>query len=129
MNDEGSAGVVLLAVGAVVMVLAVGVATVGQLLVARIEAGRAADAAALAAAPVTFASFGARHGPAEEAHRFASLNGARLIFCTCPIDRTWNPRTVEVRVEVDAQVPGVGPVAVAASSRATFAPASLVPGG
>lgn len=118
----------LLGVAALVMVLAVGLAAVGSVMRARVEASTAADAAALAAAPVTFLPFGARGTPTEEAARFASLNGARLVSCVCPIDESWEPRTVEVRAERIIEIWLLGEFAVEAVGRAEFVPALLLGG-
>jgi hypothetical protein len=93
-----------------------------QLLGARTRAVAAADAAALAAAPVTFSPYGATGSPAEEAARFAALNGARLLSCVCPPDSSLSVREVEVRVGVPVSVLIFGSVTVSAESRAEFDP-------
>jgi hypothetical protein len=116
-------------VAGVVLALALAVALAGAGLIAHVAASNAADAAALAAAPVTFRPFGATAGPREEAARFAASNGARLLSCTCPVDRSWDPRTVEVVVSRSIEFPVVGAVTVRASSRATFEPLLLLDGG
>lgn len=113
-------------VAAVVLMLAAGLGAVGALLRARVEVSAAADAAALAAAPVTFLPFGAAGTPAEEAARFARLNGAVLVSCACPIDRSWGPRTVRVEVSRVVTVWPAGRVEVRAASRAEFVPALLL---
>ena len=111
----------------VVLMAALAVASVGAGVAAYVHAANAADAAALAAAPVTFRPFGARGSPTQEAARFASLNGVALLRCTCPVDQSWNSRTVEVVVAHSLRVPLVGSVTVKATSRATFEPAALIP--
>ncbi|MGB9357915.1 MAG: Rv3654c family TadE-like protein [Acidimicrobiia bacterium] len=127
MNEEqGSAAVLLLAVAALVVILTVGVADVGLALAARLQAAAAADAAALAAAPVTFRPFGAPGSPVDEARRFAMANGADLVVCRCPVDRSWRPRVAEVVVERRVALLGIGAVTVRASSRAEFSPAALI---
>lgn len=126
MNEQGSASLALLGVAALVLLLAVGLAAVGSVMRARVEVSTAADAAALAAAPVTFLPFGARGTPTEEAARFATLNGARLLFCTCPIDRSWEPRTVEVRTERVVEIWPLAQFTVQAVGRAEFVPALLL---
>lgn len=126
MSDRGSASIALLGVVALVLVLAVGLAAVGSVLRARVEAGAAADAASLAAAPVTFLPFGARGTPTEEAARFAALNGARIISCSCPIDHSWEPRTVEVRTERVVEIWPLGVYRVHGVGRAEFVPALLL---
>jgi hypothetical protein len=103
--------------------LALGVGLVGGGLAAHAQAS---NAAALAAAPVTFRPFGAADGPASEAARFATMNGARLVRCTCPIDESWNARTVEVVVVRVIALPVIGSVRIPAMSRATFEPAALL---
>lgn len=126
MNDRGSVAVLLAGVVGVVLLLAVVLGSVGALLRARIEATAAADAAALAAAPVTFLPFGATGAPVDEARRFAAANGARLVSCACPVDPSWEPRTVQVEVEVTVHLWPAGDVAVRAVGRAEFSPAALL---
>lgn len=109
-----------------VAVLALGVGLVGGGIAAHAQASNAADGAALAAAPVTFRPFGATGGPASEAARFARMNGATLVRCSCPIDESWNARTVEVLVVRVIVLPVVGSVRIPAMSRATFEPAALL---
>ncbi len=116
----------LVAVVAVVMVLAAGLGAVATLWQARAQASAAADAAALAAAPVTFRPYGAAGTPAAEAARFAAANGATLVECRCPVNRTWTARTVVVTVRRDVYLPGFGAVPVTASAAAEFRPAALV---
>jgi len=124
--ERGSAALLLLAVAGLVIILTIGVADVGLALAGRLQAAAAADAAALAAAPVTFRPFGAAGSPAAEAGRLASANGAVLTACRCPIDRTWGPRVVEVVVERRVDLLGIGAITVRASSRAEFTPDLLL---
>jgi hypothetical protein len=126
MNDRGSAAVLLAGVAGVVLLLAAVLGAAGAYLRARVEAVAAADAAALAAAPVTFLPFGAEGNAAEEAARFAAANGARLLSCICPLDPSWEPRTVTVRVAREARLWLLGSVAVTAIGRAEFFPALLL---
>jgi len=128
-GERGSAAVVLLAVAALVVLLSVGVADVGLILGARLRAAAAADAAALAAAPVTFRPFGASGGPLDEARRLATANGASLTGCRCRVDPTWRSRVVQVEVQRSVQLVGAGTVVVHAGSRAEFAPMELLGGG
>ena len=118
----------MLGLGVVVLVLmlAAAVGAVGAGVAGYVQAAGAADAAALAAAPVTFRPFGAKGTPTQEAVRFASANETRLVRCVCPIDRSWDTRTVTVVVERRVDLPGLGWVRVRASSRATFEPAALL---
>lgn len=108
------------------ILLALGVALVGAGFAAHVSAQNAADAAALAAAPVTFRDFGAVAGPGAEAARLAAANGAVLTRCRCPIDRSWNARTVTVDVERVLRLPIIGIVTVSAVSRATFEPTAML---
>jgi secretion/DNA translocation related TadE-like protein len=126
VSDRGSATLAVVGVGAVVLVLAVGIAAVGMYLRAQAEVETAADAAALAAAPVTFLPFGATGTPADEAARFAALNHAHLIACRCPLDPSWEPRTVEVQTIVTVDVWILGSFEVRATGRAEFVPALLL---
>lgn len=126
MSDRGGAAVLLLGVVAVVLLLAAVLGAVGAYLRARVEAVAAADAAALAAAPVTFLPFGAEGTPTEEAARFATANSARLLSCSCPVDHSWEPRTVTVRVAREVRLWPVGSLTVTAVGRAEFVPALLL---
>lgn len=109
-----------------VLMLAVALGAVGAGFAGYVQAAGAADAAALAAAPVTFRPFGAAGSPAQEAARFAAANGTRLVRCVCPVDRSWNERTVTVVVERPVTVPALGTFTVRATSLATFEPAALL---
>lgn len=126
MGERGAGSIVAVGLVAVVCLLGIIVADAGTYLRGRAVAAMAADAAALAAAPVTFAGFGAGGSPAEEADRFAAANGAALVTCDCPIDRTWRSRTVRVVVTVPVQLIMFGVRDVPASSRAEFDPTHLV---
>jgi len=109
-----------------VLTMIVAVAAVGAAVGAYTKAAGAADAAALAAAPVTFRPFGARGSPTHEAALFAAANGARLVSCVCPVDRSWRRRTVAVTVERSVIILGIGMARIHATSRATFDPGALV---
>ena len=114
----------LAAVAGLVVALAFFVGT--QLVVARVAAANAADAAALAAAPVTFRPFGASGGARSEAARLAAANGATLVRCRCRPDPSFDPRTVEVTVIVSRRLPILGSHSVSATGRARFEPARLL---
>lgn len=118
----------LLAVGVVVLVLSLALADVAVYLTARFQAGVAADAAALAAAPVTFRPFGAASGPRDEAARFAEANGAVLVKCTCRINRSWSRREVEVIVARQVTLIFAGRRTVRVKAKAVFEPVRLVGG-
>ena len=128
MNDRGGAAVLLAAGAGVALLLAAALGAAGSYLRARVEAVAAADAAALAAAPVTFLPFGATGTPAEEAARFALANGASLLWCACPVDPSWEPRTVTVQVARAVRLWPAGSLTVTAIGRAEFEPALLLVG-
>ena len=65
---------------------------------------------------------------ADEAARFAAANGAQLVSCVCPLDQSWEPRTVTVRVAKEARLWPLGLLTVTAVSRAEFLPALLLTG-
>ena len=118
--------VVLLAVSLVVAVLGIATAAGGQYLAGAGQAQTAADAAALAAAPVTFRPFGALGTAREEAEIFAIANGSILTACRCPQDPGWSNRTVEVTVRRQVRLILFGHRSVEATSRAEFAPSLLL---
>ena len=128
MSERGSAAVLLVAVAGVALLLGLALGAVGVLLAERVRASAAADAAALAAAPVTFLPFGAAGTPADEAARFAALNGFALDECDCPVDRSFESRTVRVRVSKVVSIWPIGPVRIEAIGRAEFIPARLLLG-
>ena len=115
------------AIVALVVVLAMGVGAVAAGLAAYGGAVNAADAAALAAAPVTFRPFGADGTATDEARRYARHNGARLVACQCGTDPSWRSRTVSVTVERTVRILGLGVIPIRATSRATFTPLDLLP--
>ena len=117
---------VLLGGAVVVALVLVAVGSVAQVLATYLQAAAAADAAALAAAPVTFRPFGAGGTASEEAARFAAANGARLVACRCAPDASWEPRTVAVTVAKTVDLAAFGTRTVRASSRAEFVPAQLL---
>ena len=113
-DERGSASIVVAALLAVAVVLSLGVADLGRVLVGVARAQTAADAAALAAAQELAVPEGRR--PEEVAADYATANGATLRSCTCPIGGV--DAVVEVAVEVgDLLIVGDGRV-VAARARA-----------
>lgn len=126
LGERGAGAIVMLGLVAVICLAGLVVADVGIYLRGRAVASTAADAAALAAAPITFADFGSGGSPADEARRFARANGASLVACDCAVDRTWRPRTVRVVVEATVRLLVFGSREVPASSRAEFDPTALV---
>lgn len=125
MTDRGSVSLVVVSIVAVALVLIMTSVGIGLVVDARAQAQIAADAAALAAAPLTFDSFGAAGSPRAEAERLAALNGAVLISCECEVNRSWNTRTVEVEVTVQRQILGV-PARIVAAAQAEFSPVDLL---
>lgn len=123
-GDRGSA-ILAAALAMSVLVAAAAIGAGAQLIVGRVAAANAADAAALAAAPVTFRPFGAGGSPRDEAVRFARLNGAEVVRCVCPSDEAVRPRQVEVVVARQIDVLWFGRRTVIASSRAEFDPGAL----
>lgn len=126
-GERGAATLPAVAVALVAVLLGALIGDVAIYVRARTQAVVAADAAALAAAPLTFAPFGASGGPAAEAARLASANGAALESCECAVDPSWRRRTVRVVVTVPADLVLFGHHAVPASSRADFTPTALPP--
>lgn len=124
--SRGAAAPLMLAVTGIVLLLIVGVADTGLILAGRHRAAAAADAAALAAAPVTFRPFGAKGTAQQEAGRFASMNGASIVACRCSSDPSWRSRTVEVIVERSVRLVGGGTITVRARSTAEFDPLKLL---
>jgi secretion/DNA translocation related TadE-like protein len=96
------------------LVLALGVADLGEVLLARSRARAAADSAALAAAQELALATGAE--PAALAADYAARNGAQLTSCACSIGSFEASVTVSVQVADLLLLPG--PVSVPAQARA-----------
>ena len=126
MSERGSVTVLVVGLVGMLVVLGMMLGAAGQFLSARGRVQAAADAAALAAAPVTFRRFGSSGDPAAEAARLAGANGARLIRCFCSIDRSWDSRIVEVEVGEDINVIGLGLMEVRGKAAAEFIPVQLL---
>jgi secretion/DNA translocation related TadE-like protein len=126
MTERGAAGLLLLGVVGLMLLFAAALGSVGGYLRVRVEASAAADAAALAAAPVTFLPFGATGTAEDEAERFAHMNGFDLARCVCPQDPSWDERTVTVVVSRSLWLWPVGSISIEASSRAEFIPTLLL---
>ena len=122
MNTPTVAKRVFLALGVVVALLVVDVA---RIVVHREQLETAADAAALAAAPVTFADFGTRGGPVAAARAMAQANGASLSECSCTTDRSWRSRRVTVVVSGAVTLTLLGTRQLTASASAEFRPIAL----
>jgi hypothetical protein len=126
IRGEGGSVAIGVALVGVVLMFILGVGLVGAAATTYAVAASAADAAALASAPVTFRPFGALGSPREEAARFARANGARLVRCDCPINRSWATRTVSVTVSREISLPIAGVLVITATSRAVFEPSALL---
>lgn len=90
--DRGSVTVVTAGLLVIALVLTLGAADLGRVLLAQARARTASDAAALAAAQELALSTGRE--PAEVAGEYAVHNGATLASCAC------DPGTLEATVEV-----------------------------
>ena len=121
MRERGSATVLALALMLVIVAVGLAVVAAAQIVAARTRAVLAADAAALAAAPMTFPPI-AEQSPLAAASELAAANGAVIVGCLCTTVDNFDPRTVEVEVQVATRVVLVGEVIVRAISRAEFAP-------
>ncbi|MCZ7532267.1 MAG: hypothetical protein M5U23_02455 [Acidimicrobiia bacterium] len=125
-HDERGSMLVGFGLSVVLVFFVLGIGIVGGAAVTYATAASAADAAALASAPVTFLPFGATGTPQQEASRFAKANGATLVSCSCPVDESWDRRTVSVTVARTISLPVVGELRIVATSRAEFDPMKLV---
>ena len=124
-GERGSASLVMLALAVVVIVLGLLVADLSIYLGARARAQVAADAAALAAAPVTFRPFGAAGSATGEARKYAERNGGVLVECRCSHDPSWRSRSVTVLVSVPADLTLLGSTAATAWASADFDPTQM----
>lgn len=125
-SERGSITVLSVSALVLVFLLAVGVAGVGQVLVARARAVTAAEAGALAAAPVTFRPFGASGSAADEAARLVRANGAEFLSCSCDHDPGYSPRTVMVTARWTVTVLGLRDIGLEATAAAEFRPVELL---
>ena len=125
-SEQGSAAIA--AVGVVVLgfMLMVGVAGIGQVVLARYKVVAAAEAGALAAAPVTFRPFGATGPPSAEADRLVRANGAVLVRCSCRSDPGYSPRTAIVTARLRVAVLGFRELELEATAAAEFSPVELL---
>ena len=124
-TERGAAGVTTAALAAVGLVLALLVADVAMVVHTRVRLATAADAAALAAAPATFAQFGTSEDPVAAAAALAVANGAELVECECVVDRTWSRRRVVVVVGAPVGLLLLGDRRLTAASSAEFRPTLL----
>ncbi len=124
-SERGAASLIVAALITVTLLLTLLVSDVAALVQARAPLMTAADAAALAAAPVTFAPFGTDGTPTTEAAVFAEANGAVLVECDCPVDRSWDNREITVIVAVSVDLALLGHRKIEARAAAEFRPVAL----
>lgn len=124
-TQDGSVSVVVAVMVALAMVGAVLVSDLAKVALVRTSLVTAADAAALAAAPATFASFGKPADPHQAAAELAAANGAELVACVCPVDRSWRSRRVVVTVSADLELVLLPDRSLTASAAAEFRPVAL----
>lgn len=127
-SERGSATIAAVGVVVLGLVLMYGLAAIGQVVLAREKVVAAAEAGALAAAPVTFRPFGATGSPSEEADRLVRANGARLVRCSCPYDPGYGPRTAVVTARLRTAVLGFREITMEATAAAEFSPVALLVG-
>jgi hypothetical protein len=101
VSQRGATTVLAAAIAALCVFAGLVGVEVYRLVTASAIAQTAADAAALAAAPLTFAPFGSQAGPEAEAGIYAAANGSELVDCRCPFDPVWRSRIVVVTVAVE----------------------------
>ena len=113
MNRErGSVTVIVAALVLVALVLSLGVADLGRVLVARSHARTAADAAALAVAQELVLPTG--RTPTDVADEYAARNGAIVRSCACAAGTFEASVTVSIDVDGLLLVPGSRSVSAAA---------------
>ncbi len=114
--ERGSVSIVVVALMAVALVLAMGVADLARVLTGAARAQTAADAAALAAAQELASASGAGVEPADLAAAYAERNSAALTACSCEAGST--EAVVTVTVQVGSLVLAPDDRVVTASARA-----------
>lgn len=113
-SDRGSATVWVLALGAVILSVAMAVTARGSAVLARHRLGHAADLTALAAAH----QIGRSAQPCAVASRIAAANAAVLVSCEARLDPSGRSGTVVLTVRRTVSLPLVGARTVTAWSRA-----------
>ncbi len=124
-RQEGAVGVVVAALAGLAVVLCLLVTDVAAVVAEREQLATAAEAAALAAAPLTFNGFAIDVDPTRAARDVATANGARLVACRCPYDRSWAPRTVVVQVSTEVDLRLLGRRSLSVAAAAEFRPIAL----
>lgn len=123
-REEGSASIFGVAAIVVICLAGMVVIDVMTLIDARTRAINAADAAALAAAPVTFEP----GDPKASASRLAERNGAKLAGCSCEKDSSLVTRRVKVQVSVSVEPFFLPYQSVSATSTAEYDPLAALGG-
>ena len=113
-RERGSVTVIVAALVLMVLVLGLGVADLGRVLVARSHARTAADAAVLAVAQELVLPTG--RDPADLATEYAARNGASVRACACVTGAF--EATVTVSIDVNGLLLFPGSRSVSASARA-----------
>lgn len=124
-REQGSVGVLVAVLGAVTIILSLLVVDVAHVVAARAGLTTAADAAVLAAAPVTFAPFGTNESPRQAAATVAAANGAALLDCECEIDRSWATRRVTVTAELVVELVLLSDQRLTVTAAAEFRPVAM----
>lgn len=122
MRERGSSTLVALVIVSALVLVAGGLVGIGRLVAAHVQATAAADAAALAAAPLTFLG----GDPRAEASEFAGRNGSRLVECRCARDTSFIVRVVTVEVAAPVDLGLLGEFTVRARAAAEFDPMDLI---
>ncbi len=122
MTERGGATIVAVALVSGLVLVAAGLAAIGRVAAAHVQVTAAADAAALAAAPLTFLP----GDPVAEAAAYAEANGAALVRCDCIENTGLQTRVVAVEVEKAVETPLFGDVTVRGRAAAEFSPRELL---
>lgn len=125
-SERGFASVILLALVVLAALGCLALADAANVLVGRVRAQAAADAAALAAAVEQWPFLEEEEGemgPEEAAGAAAEANGARLERCDCPL--RGEVARVRVSVETRIRMLGVAPPRVYGSATAAVDPGAL----
>lgn len=113
-SDRGAATIWVLALGAVILSVALAVTARGSAVLARHRLEHAADLTALAAAQ----QIGRAGQPCASASRIAEANAAVLVSCTVRLDKSGRSGTVALTVRRTVSLPLVGARTLTSSSRA-----------
>lgn len=121
-GERGSSTLIVMVILSGIIIAGLAIGGLVQTQLAAQRAQTAADAAALAAGPVSF--FGG--SPVDVASRLAAQNDAILVDCICRVDRSWSTRQVTTTARIDFTVVGFGQASVTRQATAEFAPVKLL---